>query len=196
MANSRANIVESKAVEFVRCQRHVCVPEVNVADVVEESFALPFQIFDQSLTCSHVAVPQARDKTMNSRLDHSGVHHVSEPTFGAIFMKPGTINIQSAEVALSIQNIAVQKDVAPDAPGVFAPVEIAMSSTLCQQHLLNSWMAIMITEQIHPCRIRIQCNSRVEPVRCGRDCRIQIALLAPADIENVTAQNNGFRGLD
>jgi len=58
--------VESKSVEFVRRQRDVRVSKVNITNAVEEFFALAFEVLDQPLACSHVAMSNFWDQPMDS----------------------------------------------------------------------------------------------------------------------------------
>jgi len=63
-------------------------------------------------------------------------------------VKHCSIGIKPADMSLSIQYIAMQKDIAADAPDIRTPVEVWMLRALRLQHVLNAWMAIMVAEQV------------------------------------------------
>ena len=193
VANSRSHIMKAESVKFVGGQRYVSVSEIDIADTVEKAFTLAFQIFDQPLTCSQMAMSQFWDQAVDSSSNDGGVQHVSKPTFRAVFVKRFAISIESTEMPLSVQNISVQKHVAANSPDCRAPVKIGMPGTQRPENCLNLRMAIMIAQQINPGRIWIDGDSRLEPIGSCSNCCIQTALLTPANIENVTAQNDRFR---
>ena len=126
MTNSGSSVIKLESFKLIAIHGDVCVSEIDAVDIVQESLTLTFQITDESLTGLLLSVSQARNESVQSRLDDGGVQEISNSAYLPILVKFRAIGMQAANVTFPVKHVAVKKDRTAVSPDGGTPDKVVM----------------------------------------------------------------------